>query len=137
MSGDLLPSTYLLTALTSNPLSREHIRRVHALRFGCEKCGLRFTKCRVEEVDDEKRRHVVHCTKPKVKLPDSEPEWMDKSQDENYRELNFQKDKGGPESCWHKICRALWGPDSKNAIEGACKSSYIFSPFVGIHPLLS
>lgn len=97
----------------------EHIRRVHALRFGCEKCGLRFTKCRVEEVDDEKRRHVVHCTKPKVKLPDSEPEWMDKSQDENYRELNFQKDKGGPESCWHKICRALWGPDSKNAIEGA------------------
>lgn len=95
----------------------EHIRRVHCLRFGCENCKMRFTKSRVEEVDEEKRKHMEKCKKPKVKLTDSEPEWMDETQDDEYRRLNFQKDKGNPDQCYSKICRALWG-DSQNAIQG-------------------
>ncbi|KAI1771913.1 hypothetical protein F4818DRAFT_428253 [Hypoxylon cercidicola] len=95
----------------------EHIRRVHCLRFGCENCKMRFTKSRVEEVDEEKRKHMEICKTPKGKLTDSEPEWMDETQDEEYRRLNFQKDKGNPAQCYSKICRALWG-DSKNEIQG-------------------
>lgn len=94
---------------------------MHCLRFGCENCRTRFTKSKVEEIDEEKRKHVERCKKPKVKLTDSDPEWMNETQDEEYRHLNFQRVKGHPDQCYLKICRALWG-DSQNAIAGPCKS---------------
>lgn len=96
----------------------EHIRRVHCLRFGCEKCRVRFNRCKIEDIDEEKRKHVAKCTKLEVELPDSEPEWMDESQDGQYRRLNFMRDKGKPVQCYEKICCALWGTDFKNPIPG-------------------
>ncbi|KAI1768060.1 hypothetical protein GGR53DRAFT_462812 [Hypoxylon sp. FL1150] len=94
----------------------EHIRRVHCLRFGCEKCKTRFTKSRVDEVEEEKHKHMAKCTKSK-ELTDSDPEWMDETQDEEYGRLNFKRDKSNSLRCYSKICRALWG-DSENAIAG-------------------
>ncbi|KAL7625353.1 hypothetical protein AAE478_004569 [Parahypoxylon ruwenzoriense] len=94
----------------------EHIRRVHCLRFGCEKCRMRFTKCKAEDVDEEKRKHVAHCAGPQTQLTKLDPEWMTEAQDAEYRLLNFQKNKGTPRGCYEKICRAIFGQNSTNEI---------------------
>ncbi|KAI1414361.1 hypothetical protein F5Y13DRAFT_178982 [Hypoxylon sp. FL1857] len=94
----------------------EHIKRVHCLWNGCEKCRKRFNQCRMEEVDEEKRKHMANCTKPEKELTDSDAEWMNEVQDAEYRRLNFQRDKGNPSDSYRKICRALWGSDYQNAI---------------------
>ncbi|KAI0835314.1 hypothetical protein F5Y06DRAFT_276646 [Hypoxylon sp. FL0890] len=93
----------------------EHIRRVHCLWNGCEKCRKRFNQCRLEDVREEKRKHMASCTAEK-KLTVSDSEWMDEAQDAEYQLLNFQRDKGDPSRCYEKICRALWGPDYQNEI---------------------
>ncbi|XXH00526.1 hypothetical protein Hte_006873 [Hypoxylon texense] len=96
-----------------NPTRYKHVKNVCTMGKGFKDLG----KLTVEEVDEEKRKHMEKCKRPKVKLADSDPEWMDEAQDEEYRRLNFQKDKGNPVQCYSKICRALWG-DSQNAILG-------------------
>ncbi|KAI0118570.1 hypothetical protein F4776DRAFT_634648 [Hypoxylon sp. NC0597] len=92
----------------------EHIKRVHCLWNGCERCRKRFYTCRMEDVDEEKRKHMANCTKPEKKLTDADPEWMDEAQDAEFRRLNFKRDKGDPSHCYRKICCALWGPDYQN-----------------------
>ncbi|OTA67781.1 hypothetical protein K449DRAFT_419519 [Hypoxylon sp. EC38] len=92
----------------------EHIKRVHCLWNGCERCRKRFNSCRMEDVDEEKRKHMANCTKLERKLTDADPEWMDEAQDAEFRPLNFQRDKGDPSHCYRKICCALWGPDYQN-----------------------
>ncbi|KAI1799439.1 hypothetical protein F4811DRAFT_98462 [Daldinia bambusicola] len=87
----------------------EHIKRVHCLWNGCEKCRKRFNKAKKEEVDEVKRTHMIDCTQPPKELTDSDAEWMSKDQDEAYGQLNFQKNKASPTQCYEKICRALWG----------------------------
>ncbi|KAI1376434.1 hypothetical protein F4677DRAFT_445234 [Hypoxylon crocopeplum] len=94
----------------------EHIKRVHCLSFGCERCRKRFNTCKVKEVDEVKCKHMMACKKAEIKLTDSDAEWMDEAQDAEYRQLNFQKDKGPPNQCYGKICRALWGRNYQNAI---------------------
>ncbi|KAI1661268.1 hypothetical protein F4813DRAFT_346976 [Daldinia decipiens] len=96
----------------------EHIKRVHCLWNGCEKCLMRFNKTKKEEVGEIKRRHMANCTQPTKSLTELDAEWMDKDQDEAYGQLNFQKDKGSPSQCYKKICCALWGPDPKIEIQG-------------------
>ncbi|KAI1649674.1 hypothetical protein F4815DRAFT_453767, partial [Daldinia loculata] len=95
----------------------EHIKRVHCLWNGCEKCLMRFNKTKKEEVGEIKRRHMANCTQPTKSLTELDAEWMNKDQDEAYGQLNFQKDKGSPFRCYEKICCALWGPDPKIEIQ--------------------
>ncbi|KAI0851556.1 hypothetical protein F5Y00DRAFT_230096 [Daldinia vernicosa] len=95
----------------------EHIKRVHCLWNGCEKCLMRFNKAKKEEVGEIKRKHMVNCTQPIKSLTELDAEWMNKDQDEAYGQLNFQKDKGSPFRCYEKICCALWGPDPKIEIQ--------------------
>ncbi|OTB13614.1 hypothetical protein K445DRAFT_303990 [Daldinia sp. EC12] len=89
----------------------EHIKRVHCLWNGCEKCRKRFNKAKKEEVDEIKRRHMIGCTQPTKDLTELDAEWMDKDQDEAYGQLNFQRNKATPSQCYEKICRALWGSE--------------------------
>ncbi|KAI1084179.1 hypothetical protein F5B20DRAFT_287141 [Whalleya microplaca] len=98
----------------------EHIRRVHSLSFGCENCRCRFNKCTIENIDQEKEKHLAKCSGPRKELTDADPEWLNKEQDTAFRQLNFQKDKGAPDQCFDKICHALWGTNSMmNPIQGA------------------
>ncbi|KAI1214548.1 uncharacterized protein F4807DRAFT_403708 [Annulohypoxylon truncatum] len=94
----------------------EHIKRVHCLWNGCERCGKRFNKYKLEQVREEKQKHMLSCTNPDKWRKDSDAEWMTEAQDEAYGQLNFQKDKGNPDQCYKKICRALWGPNYHNEI---------------------
>ncbi|KAI1444610.1 hypothetical protein F5Y02DRAFT_418836 [Annulohypoxylon stygium] len=94
----------------------EHIKRVHCLWNGCEKCGKRFNQFKQEQVPDEKQKHMLKCASMDKCWRNSGPEWMTGAQDEAYGRLNFQKDKGNPDQCYKKICRALWGPDYHNEI---------------------
>ncbi|OTA98429.1 hypothetical protein M426DRAFT_17435 [Hypoxylon sp. CI-4A] len=93
----------------------EHIRRVHCLWNGCEKCRRRFNNRNKGTVGEEKRNHMKTCVAPK-ELTNTEAEWMTAAQDAEYQQLNFQKDKGDPKECYKKICCALWGPNCQNAI---------------------
>ncbi|KAI1391404.1 uncharacterized protein F4822DRAFT_427253 [Hypoxylon trugodes] len=95
----------------------EHIKRVHCLWNGCERCRKRFNKYKITEADEVKRKHMETCEALKKELTDADAEWMNEAQDEKYRLLNFQKDKGDSDRCYKKICFALWG-SIKNAIEG-------------------
>ncbi|KAI1453270.1 hypothetical protein F4805DRAFT_380968 [Annulohypoxylon moriforme] len=94
----------------------EHIKRVHCSWNGCEKCGKRFNQYKLEQVPEEKKKHMVDCINPERWRKDSGAEWMTEAQDEAYGRLNFQKDKGNPDQCYKKICRALWGPGYRNEI---------------------
>ncbi|KAI2465656.1 hypothetical protein F4781DRAFT_16481 [Annulohypoxylon bovei var. microspora] len=96
----------------------EHIRRVHCLWNGCEKCGKRFNQYKLDKVPEEKQKHMMNCTDPNKWRKDLGPEWMTEAQDEAYGQLNFQKDKGHPDQCYKKICRALWGHGYQNEIPG-------------------
>ncbi|KAI1469683.1 uncharacterized protein F4812DRAFT_457082 [Daldinia caldariorum] len=89
----------------------EHIKRVHCLWNGCERCRKRFNQAKKEEVDAVKRTHMIYCTQSPKELTELDAEWMNKDQDEAYGQLNFQKNKANPIQCYENICRALWGEE--------------------------